>query len=229
MTIDELIAEGESLVRPCFLLTGTGSGRLGGYWGGERLDKPTALPPTATQLKSLRHIITIDQTLLGELGLPGARSAAPLSLFEAIDVFDWESHRLEREPSPSFSEISCTGEPLYAVPAKSFPPFEAVCLYGSARVEEWLRSQGKARHQYDSAFSSPVVRDYMDEFTDRAPMYSGEADAIIGGWHMCWPEDDFFMPLETRLVLTTIRDSEPFYEIWVARAVNNFSVKSRIA
>jgi hypothetical protein len=226
MKLDDLIAEGESLIRPCFLLTRTPPARLGGFWGGERRDKPNALPPEATALKSLRHIITIDEALLAELRLP---SAAPLSLFEAKHVDGNESYRVERAPSPPFEEISCTGEPLYAVPADSFPPIEAVCLYGSARIREWLRKLGLARHQYSDVFCSPIARQYMDEFTRRAPLYSGKADAIVGGWHVIWPEDDFFMPLEMRLVLTTIRDSEPFFEIWVTDGhINNYSVRSRI-
>jgi hypothetical protein len=225
MTLDELIAEGESLVRPCFLLTGAPSGRLGGFWGGERQDKHNAVPPAAVALESLRHIITIDQTLLGELNLP---SAAPLSVFEIKLVDGNERYSVERNPLPLFEKISCTGDPLYAVPAESFPPIEAVCLYGSARIGEWLRDLDLARHQYDCIFRLPVVQDYMDADTRLAPFYSGKADAIVGGWHMMWPEDDFFMPLEMRLVLTTIRDAEPYYEIWAAGAVNNLSVKARI-
>jgi hypothetical protein len=225
MKLDDLIAEGESLVRPCFLLTGSPSGRLGGYWGGVRRDKPNAVPPEATAVRSLRHIITIDKNLSAELSLP---SAAPLSLFETKFVDGRETYLIERLPLPHFEEISCTGVPLYAVRAESFPPIEAVCLYGSARVEEWLRSFGLARHQY-SRIRSPVVEEYMDEFTRRAPLYSGKADAIVGGWHMIWPEDDFFMPLEMRLVLTTMRDAEPFLEVWVTDdGVNNYSVRSRI-
>jgi hypothetical protein len=226
MTLKDLIEEGESLVRPCFLLTGAPSARLGGFWGGERRDKPNALPPEATALRSLRHIITIDKTLLTDLSLS---STAPLSLFVAKHIDGNESYRIERAPLPHFEEISCTGEPLYAVRAESFPPIEAVCLYGGPRVAEWLRDLGLARHQYSSTFHLPIVEQYMDEFTRRAPLYSGKADAIVGGWHMTWPEDDFFMPLEMRLVLTTIRDSEPFFEIWVTDgAVSNYSVKSRI-
>jgi hypothetical protein len=227
MQLDDLIAEGESLIRPCFLLTVSPSARLGGFWGGERRDKPNALPPAATALRSLRHIVTIDRTLLAELGLP---STAPLSLFEAKHVDGNESHRIERAPLPHFDEISCTGQPLYAVRGESFPPIDAVCLYGSARVAEWLSGVDLARHRYFDTYHLPIVKQYMDEFACRAPLYSGKADVIVGGWHMTWPEDDFFIPLEMRLVLTTIRDAEPYFEVWVTDgAVNNYRVKSRIA
>lgn len=226
MTFEELIAEGESLVRPCILLTSSPSPRLGGFWGGERGDKPNALPPDATALRRRRHIITIDGALLAELGLP---TTAPLSLFVAEHVDGNETYRIERSSSPKFGEISCTGVPLYAVRAVSFPPIEAVCLYGSAKVAEWMHDLGLARHQYADISGSQLARQYMDEFTERAPLYSRKADAIVGGWHMIWPEDDFFMPLEMRLVLTTVRDAEPYFEIWVADGIRgNYSVRSRI-
>jgi hypothetical protein len=69
MKLDDLIAEGESLIRPCFLLTVSPSARLAGFWGGERPDKPNALPPEATALRSQRHIVTIDRTPPAEFGL----------------------------------------------------------------------------------------------------------------------------------------------------------------
>ena len=226
MKLDDLIAEGELLARPCFVLTGSPSARLGGYWGGERRDMPNALPPEAKALKSLRHIITIDKSLLAELNLP---SEAPLSLFGATYLDEEESYRVERKRSPQFEEIFCTGEPLYAVRAELFPPIEAVCLYGGAEFVEWLRGLGLERHQYSGVYHLPIVREYMYEFTDRAPLYSGKVDASVGGWHMMWPEDDFFMPLEMRVVLTTMRDSEPFFTVWVtAGAINNYSVRTHI-
>jgi hypothetical protein len=44
---------------------------------------------------------------------------------------------------------------------------------------------------------------------------------------MIWPDDDFFMPLEMRLVATTLRDAEPFLEVWLSE-LGNIRVKSRI-
>src|SRR5437588_208851 len=83
--------------------------------GGARRDKPNALPPAATCLAARHHIVTIDETLLAELGLP---SSAPLGLFEMIDQHGRRFHPVERDPSRSFADITCTGEPLYATSAK---------------------------------------------------------------------------------------------------------------
>ena len=65
------------------------------------------------------------------------------------------------------------------------------------------------------------------EFVRRAPFYEDGADVILGGWHMMWPDDDFFLPREMRLLATTIREAEPFVEIWLSE-LGNVSVKSRI-
>ena len=124
MTLDELIAEGEALARPCFLLSWSPGERHGGYWGGERSDKPNRVPPAATRLASRRHIVTVDESLVAELGL---RPAA-LGLFETTDVEERQFYHLDRDPRTVFAALACTGEPLYATPARSFPPLTAVSL-----------------------------------------------------------------------------------------------------
>ena len=189
MTLDELITEGEALARPCFLLSTSPSGRHGGYWGGERADKPNRVPPAARRLRSRRHIVTVDERLLAELSLP---AAAPLSLFEMTDIEDRQFYHLDREPKTVFVELACTGEPLYATPARSFPPLAAVCLYGSARVVAWMTKQGLARHDYAALSRDALSRAYAQDFVRRAPFYASAANAIVGGWHMMWPDDDFF-------------------------------------
>jgi hypothetical protein len=225
MTIEELIAEGETLARPCFLMSSSRSSRLAGYWGGERADKPNRVPAGAKRLASRRHIVTIDEGLLAELGLP---ATAPLSLFETTDIEGRQFHHAERERAPLFAAITCTGEPLYATPARSFPPLAAVCLYGSSAVEAWMKERGLARHDYGALGGDPLGRAYMREFVRRSPFYSSDDDAIVGGWHMMWPDDNFFMPMEMRLVLTTKREAEPYFEIWVAAGSGNVSVRRRI-
>ena len=48
MTPDELIAEGEALVKRCFALSARGAGAVVGYWGGVRADLPEQFPPEVT-------------------------------------------------------------------------------------------------------------------------------------------------------------------------------------
>jgi hypothetical protein len=225
MILDDLLAEGTALARPCFTLSEIKTERLAGYRGGERSDDPNTLPPEATAIARQEHIITIDPALFADLGL--YRRDTPFGVFRH-ELAKGGVRALVRHGSlMRFSDINFTGTPLYATEDSSFPPFDAVCLYGSREVEAWLRSHGLQRHQYAEASALPVARAYAAEWPSRHPFYKGSIDAIVGGWHMMWPEDDFYLPLEMRLLLTTIRDAEPFLEIWVSSA-GNLSVKSRI-
>jgi hypothetical protein len=79
-----------------------------------------------------------------------------------------------------------------------------------------MSALGLERHDYGALRRQALANTYTHEFRRRAPFYATEADAIVGGWHMMRPDDDFFMPLEMGLVLTTKRDAEPFFEIWVS-------------
>jgi hypothetical protein len=225
MTLDDLLSEGLALERPCFLLSETQSDRLAGYWGGEREDIPNAVPPEAFRLASRTHIATFDPALFAELGL--SNSSDPISLFETKGTDGQDYLGVEQRSFPKFSDISCSGRRLFAAPASSFPPFEAVCLYGGQSVANWLNSLGLERHEYAQASGQEIATKYEAEFVRRALFYSGGADVILGGWHMMWQDDDFFLPREMRLMATTIRDAEPFLEIWLS-ALGNISVKSRI-
>jgi hypothetical protein len=113
------------------------------------------------------------------------------------------------------------------VSGSSFPPFEAVCLYGGPAVARWLSSLGLERFQYSEARSQHVAEEYEQEFMRRAPFYMEGVDVIVGGWHMIWPDDDFYLPREMRLLATTIRDAEPFLEVWLSD-IGNVSIKDRI-
>jgi hypothetical protein len=210
MTVEKLISEGEALMRPSWLLASqpTLSGIVG-YWGGRRKDMPDELPPQAVAFSGRRHIFTLAETILPDFG----RIEGPLSLFEWEHVEGERSYRVETDHRLRFADLSFSGEPLYATEAASFPPFPAVCLYGSDHVGAWLQAQGLARHDYWRV-ADPLVREYELEWQRRSPYCQQSGDVIVGGWHFLWPEDDFFAPLELRLVALTLRDAEPWFEVW---------------
>jgi hypothetical protein len=224
MTLDELVEEGAALSRPCFLLREGRGERLAGYWGGEREDMLNTIPPEATAVASRTHVLTLDPALFAELGLH--RLGDPIGIFATKFRDGHACVRAERASLPAFPDISCSGRRLFALPGSSFPPFEAVCLYGGEGVGRWLRSLGLERHQYEEALGEEVAREYQGEFTRRAPFYSDVVDVIVGGWHMMWPDDDFYVPREMRLLATTLRDAEPYLEVWLSES-GNVSVKER--
>jgi hypothetical protein len=169
-------------------------------------------------------MLTVDAALLSEVGIDAPAGTLGLHLFETrrgdVDLrLHWSA--------TTVSDLTCSGEPLSATPGTSFPPFEALCLYGDESVEAWVRSLGLERHQYDLAAGEPAAADYIDHYLGRSPFHAGAADAILGGWHVRWPDDDFYIPLEMRLMLVTLRDAEPFWEAWCSVG-GNFSTRQRI-
>ncbi len=225
MSIEDLIAEGERISRPSILLSANGSGAVAAYWDGERIDEPNALPPSATAIESIRHVISVDARLLPNLGVPVNFPA--FSLFETETKSGHVLYRVTRRDELRLSDFRGECVPLYATKARSFPPIEAVCLYGGEVVSSWLKGHGLNRFQYLDARELPEALEYTDEYMRRCPLYLGNADAILGGWHQSWPVDDFYLPLEMRLALWTLRDAEPWLEAFFSLAGGGLSVRSR--
>jgi hypothetical protein len=207
----ELIAEGEAIAKRCFLLSADGPGEVAGYWGGERSDMPDALSSrVSANFKSRRHIVTVSERLIDGIGVDG---------LGAVGLFEWVANdgrrtlRVEKSPQVTFDSISCDGVSLCARESTSFPPFEALCLYGSERVGDWLASQGLKRHEYWKV-SADGVEEYAEAYREQWPVITGEADVVVGGWHAMWPEDDFYIPAEMNYLMLTLRDAEPWYSVW---------------
>jgi hypothetical protein len=224
MTLDELLAEGEALTRPSWVLrTEPAETGIVGFWAGERGDMPDALPPEVTAFQGRRHILTLSESLLTEIGV----RQGPVSLFEWDSVKYGLTYRVESDSRLRFEDLSFSGEPLYATAEPSFPPFTAVCLYGSERVARWLEENGLARHDYWRVTGS-LETQYMDEWRRRSAFCRMAGDVIVSGWHFLWPEDDFYIPPELKLVVLTLRDAEPWFEIWYSPKSMGFSVRERI-
>lgn len=222
MTLDDLIAEARALARPHAVLSGNGEGRLAGYWRGERADRPNGVPEGARALKRYEHLLTVDEALLSELGIS---CPSPFCLFE-VELQNGDAGcRVERVPA--FADTSCSGRALNSVYGTSWPPFEGICLYGSQKVADWLSSLGLERHQYAHVLGEAVALEYEDAWLEQSPFHSHEGDVVVGGWHFVWPDDDFFMPLEMRLVLCTLAEGEPFREVWLSET-GNLLIKERI-
>jgi hypothetical protein len=226
MTLEDLIAEGEAIARPSFLLgpVPTPSGVVG-YWGGERADQPNALRPEVSAFNGRRHILSLSENLLGSLGI----RQGPMSLFEWESVNDELSYRTAADHRLRFADLRFSGTPLYATQVASFPPFAALCLHGGEAIGRWLQTQELARHDYWRIDCEELPERYEAEWQRRSPFYDSKGpDVIVGGWPSLWPEDDFFMPAEMVFVALTLRDAEPWFEVWHSPSRLGWRVMARI-
>ena len=109
------------------------------------------------------------------------------------------------------------GEPLSASPWSCPAPIEAIFLLGGDDVGAWLAANNWQRTWgYNDNFpDSAVVREFERWWQGQHPLYSGDAVAVAGGWHFCWPDDDWWELIDDELVLWTV-ESEPYLEVWKA-------------
>ncbi len=195
------------------------------HWGGRRSDLPEQFPEFVTALKSQVHFLSVDQALFDQLGLQG-RGPLALSMITTAE----NDERLDHVTvsTGKISEVAFEGSvPLTSKPAISLPPFEAILLYGGPAVQEWLSSQGLERWQYEEV-AFEAQDSYREHFNSQLPLCMEHPPfARVGGWHVSWPDDDFYIPREMRLMVWTFQDAEPWYEVFLS-PLKNYVIKSRI-
>jgi hypothetical protein len=206
MTSDAIIAEGERLARPCLLLEeAPNPAGVVAYWGGRGRH---GYPGRADD----RHRITFD---CGWLADHGVRVRGSVGAYQVDARWHWPVPLyLDRTPAPLADLRLEGGVLLFGRAAVSLPPVEAVCLYGGPAVEAWLAAEGLARTDYDVAATTAIGEAYQERYREQCPLYSGGPAAVLGGWHALWPDDEFYLPREMRLVLWTFRDVEPWIEVF---------------
>jgi hypothetical protein len=166
--------DADQLARPCVLLKYSGpADGLAGVWGG-----PGIVPAPSGPF---RHWISIDCRFLP----PGLGPAVGiLSVYTNEDdcVSGFAGH------DPAVRLATTAGRALYAHPARSLPPPDALAA------------------ESDEA--------YTRRWQSNCPLYTGEAAAVLGGWHFPWPDDDWSELQEQPLVVWTLDESEPWVEVW---------------
>ena len=199
MTGADLIAEGRRLARPCTLLKTSGDA-YAAVWRSKR---------SFPALASVEHWITVDRSLLPEEG----KGTGRLDVYVGDAAGKWVAVVF-----PSELPETTDGIRLYAHPASSLPPIDAIFKLGSDEVGSWLSSNGWDRDSgYNDNFKDrKPVEEYEKAFQAQCPLYADEGDvhAVLGGWHLPWPEGNWDQLLNESLVLTTFADSEPWVEVW---------------
>src|SRR5688572_3417195 len=102
------------------------------------------------------------------------------------------------------------GIELYAKKVSIPAPIDAVFSRGSERVGRWLeRNAWQREWGYNSNFKDrAVVEDYELAYRYEHPLYTGDVHAMLGGWHVSWPEGDFLQLIDEELLITTFHDCE---------------------
>jgi hypothetical protein len=224
--VDVLLKESETLSLPCFDLVPAQDGEpVMAYWQGRRSDLPEEFPEFVTALKFQRHFLSVEQELFDRLGLQGR---GPLALSMVTTAEDDERLDHVTVSTGRLSEVVFEDSvPLTAKQTVSLPPLEAVLLYGGPSVQEWLSSQRLQRWEYDYV-DREVRQQYLDYFNPRLPLCMEQPPFVrIGGWHVSWPDDDFYIPREMRLMVWTFQDAEPWYEVFLS-PLRNYIIKGRI-
>lgn len=221
-----LVKESAALTLPCFDLVPAERGdSVVAHWQGRRSDLPEKFPEFVRALRSQAHLLSVDQSLFEQLGLNG-RGPRALSMITTAEGNERLDH--VNVSTGTLSKVVFENSvPLTAKPATSLPPFEAILLYGSPAVQEWLASQKLQRWQYEEA-AHEMREQYLEHFNPRLPLFMKHPPfARIGGWHVRWPDDDFYIPREMRLMVWTFQDAEPWYEVFLS-PLRNYIIKSRI-
>lgn len=117
--------------------------------------------------------------------------------------------------------------PLYAEPYTYLPHIDVIFRRGSAEVGAFIERQGWTRDDpYNDNFPHPAGAAYERRWQQNCPLYRGEHDVIVGGWPMPWPDDEGPGLIEHELILWTLRNSEPWVEVFHING--NYVVKQRI-
>ncbi|MEM7405171.1 MAG: hypothetical protein AAF458_07740 [Pseudomonadota bacterium] len=155
---------------------------------------------------------------------PGAQLASILDGEQWLNVFLDEEvgGYVEQSGGPSVSEM-----PLAGRAGHSLPPVDAVFLHGSDAVGDWLSKHDWPRDEpYNDNFPDPTPALYDSLWRKQYPLYQSGVAATLGGWHVPWPEGDWYDYVDTRLVLLTLSDTEPFVEVF--ERGGEFTVVQRI-
>jgi hypothetical protein len=211
MTFADLVGEARGLTRSCLHLVADATAEQPpvAVWGG---------PGPSAPRGAGRHLLSVAPTrlpFLQDLSLPGAC----ISLYASAEGGD-ATVTMGQEDVLLGPLRQAAATPLTAHRETSLPPLDAIFRFGSPRVGRWLRDlawiENGVPHPYNENFPEiePTAA-YEQYWQRRQPLYTGGVHAIVGGWHVPWPDGDWADRLADRLLLWTLADAEPWVELWL--------------
>lgn len=199
MNIETLVAEGRRLQRKCNFLKPTGNGEPVALW--------FESDPDDESITDWRRWMTIRSDAVpqdkprGLLYFSLYTRGGEHGLLDFVD--DWPPRN---------------GIWLYAHPAEVLPPIDAVFALGSDEIGDWLAANKWPRIQrYDSNFGgADLVMQYEQRWFSEHPIFRNDPEiyAATGGWHLPGQDHDWHDLIPAKLIVTTIRDSEPWVEVF---------------
>ena len=117
--------------------------------------------------------------------------------------------------------------PLFAEPYMSLPPVDAVFLFGSERIEQFLLENNWSRTvPFNANFRGSAAHEYERLWQGNCPLYRRDLTAVLGGWNVPWPDGDFEDLAASELLVWTLEEAEPWVEAF--RSNGSFRVFQRI-
>lgn len=175
-------------------------GDVVGIWGGSG-----CLPPPPGNWK---HRITVSCDWLHRNGFD---LSGFLAVYENRDddtsfrsIPFRERFRAVQADEPAIALSGTDGIDLVGTEDVALPPVEALEVYGSAEMRRLL-------------LPSLDQATLLDTYEERCPLHYADKEgiyALLGGWHVPWPENDAYDDEPGRLVLWTFKDAEPWLEVW---------------
>jgi hypothetical protein len=197
MTIEQLIAEGRKIQRNCNFLKATGTGEPVAMWYEIDADDES--------ITGWRRWMTVRANAL-------PNSKASNSVYFSLYTKGSEEGLLDFVDGWPPGQ----GIPLYAHPASVLPPIDAVFAVGSDDVGAWLAVNNWPRtERYNPNFrDAALVNEYEKIWFSEHPIFNGDSEvfAMTGGWHLPGQARDWHDLVSAKLLITTLRDSEPWVE-----------------
>ncbi|MGL6072890.1 MAG: SMI1/KNR4 family protein [Fimbriiglobus sp.] len=203
ITFAELMEEARTLVRPAVVLSNEGEEYVG-YWRGAGVVRP---PPGIWE-----HWISFDPSVIPNN--PQHRTGV-ISVYLCLEDSDrYHDVAVVHDGAVSLPH-DAEGEKLYAHRIECLPPMDAVFWFGSEKVQKWLSANdwNPALGYYNFPDREPIDA-YERNFRSEHPfLHDEEFFAMLGGWSVMFDES-WYELVEKPLMLLTIRDSEPWLEVF---------------